>query len=189
MNEYVRNDLEKSNKRFELLIKPKLKELLKGDFLRVENESNDKMREILDQLAGIDSWHIDNLRGLRGIASRIQEIDVIKYPYAKPFNTFTIRNKRQSGKPTEYEKRKYAIEHNYLYPFYTVQAYINNKDNTLMSCAIARTKDIIKFIDIYKPVTNNTGKNQNGHSNFWVISWTEFSKAKYPIRILSKEES
>lgn len=184
MNKYVKKDLSKSIERFNDIIKPKLQNLLKGSFLTVEGESSDIMKEILDTLAGIDSWHIDKLRGIRGIASRIQEIDTIKYPNSKPYNTFTIRNKRASGKSTEYEKRKYAIKNDYLYPFYTIQAYINLKDNSLMSCAIAKTKDIIEYIDKYKPIRRQTSIYQKGQANFWIIKWDDFKNKNFKIYIL-----
>jgi hypothetical protein len=187
MNRIIKKDLSISTERFNQIVKPKLKEVLGGEFLTVEGQTTDKMREILDILSGIDSWHVNKLKGIRGIASRIQEIDKIKYPYSKPFNTFTIRNKRYSGAKTEFEKRKESIEKNYLYPFFTIQAYINKNDNSLLSLAIAKTKDIIDYIIKNNPKTKNTGYEQVGQANFFIIKWTEFKNKNYRIYIYEKE--
>ncbi len=181
MNKTVMNDLTLSSNRFEQIIKPRIAKILKGEFLIVEGQTTDKMKLILDQLSGIDSWHIDFERGLRGIASRIQIIDDIKFPNAKSFNTFTIRKQRESGVLTEFEKRKYAIKNGYLYPFYTVHAYIRKSNNNLMTCAIAKTKDIIEYIDKGYSAVNGTNKEQVGQATFYVVYWNEFARKGYKI--------
>jgi hypothetical protein len=96
---------------------------------------------------------------MRGIALRIQ---TIKSPY-KPYNTFTVRNKRQSGAKTEYEKRKYAIESGYLYPYLTVQAYVNEQGK-LISFAVSKTVDIMDMIGRGLFKSNHTGAAQIGQA-------------------------
>ena len=178
-------DLSISSYRFENIVKPELKKILKGDLLLVEGESSDEMKSILDKLAGIDSWHINKLKGIRGIGSRIQTIKLSKFKNAKPFNTFTIRKKRDSGSITEFEKRKHAIKKDYLYPFYTIQAYVSDIDDSLLSCAIAKTKDIFEYIEKYNPSKNHTGKEQKGQSEFIIVDWLDFKKAGYRICIIN----
>lgn len=134
----------------------------------VEGVTVEELADNLDKLAGIDVFHIDKLRGMRGIASRIQ-------PSNKNWHTFTIRHKRQSGARTEYEKRKYAIENNYLYPYLTLQAY-TTKDNILIAYALARTRDIIEMIDKGYYKTNETGKYQCGQASFFVVDWYEMKE-------------
>jgi hypothetical protein len=126
-------------------------------------------------LAGIDAWHISTVKGIRGLASRIQVGD-------KDWRTFTIRDKRSSGTKTEYEKRKYAIENNYLYPYLTMQAYIT-KDNKIISFAVARTVDIIEMIDKGMAYIDHTKKEQKGQASFHVIKWEDVKNAGYKIII------
>ena len=96
---------------FQKLIKPTLERALQGGLITVEGNTIDETAKLLDTLAGIDLWFVNKERGMRGIASRIQ--------YSKNWRTFTIRLERDTGTKTEYEKRKYAIDNNYLYPVIT----------------------------------------------------------------------
>lgn len=175
MNSAVAKDLKESSKRFVNVVQPKLKDVLKGEFNIVEGVTIEEMAKILDTLAGIDVWHIDSLRGIRGIASRIQ-------PSNKNWHTFTIRHKRKSGAMTEYQKRKYAIENNYLYPYLTLQAY-TTKDDKLIAYAMARTKDIFEMIDKGHYKTNNTGDDQIGQASFFIVDWYDMRNKEYKIII------
>jgi hypothetical protein len=180
LNNAVVKDLQESSERFIKLIQPELKELLKGDFTVVEGVTIEEMSKLLDTLAGIDVWHIDKIRGIRGIASRIQ-------PSGYNWHTFTIRHERQSGATTEYEKRKHAIQKEYLYPYLTVQAYTTKLGDKLIAYAIARTKDIIEMIDNGWCKKNKTGKNQIGQASFFVINWDDMKDKGY--KIIAKEYS
>lgn len=166
--------LSRSTLQFKEVIQENLQSVLKGEFEVVEGVTIDKLAKLLDTLSGIDLWHI-NLNGMRGVALRIQTGD-------KNWHTFTIRNKRQSGAKTEYEKRKYAIDNNYLYPYLTVQAYIT-KDNKLLSFAVAKTTDIIAMIDAGKCRKQHTGKEQIGQAEFFVVDWYDMINAGYTIVI------
>lgn len=167
--------LSRSMNQFKVIVQPELREILKGEFEVIEGVTVDHLAKLLDTLSGIDAWHIDHLRGIRGIALRIQTGD-------KNWHTFTIRNKRSSGAKTEYEKRKNAIENGYLYPYLTVQAYIKSSDE-LLSFAVARTVDIIEYIDKGYSKKQHTGASQIGQAEFFVIDWYDFKRRGYKIAI------
>ena len=171
--------LSESAARFDAIVKPELLGVLGGDFRTVEGVTIDEMAKLLDTLAGIDVWHIDSLRGIRGLASRIQTT-------SRDWHTFTIRKSRASGAKTEYEKRKLAIENGYLYPYFTMQAYISEGDQRLISFAVAKTADIIEMIDEGHCRENHTGHAQIGQAGFYVVDWYEMKSLQYPIRIRNK---
>ena len=166
--------LSKSMQQFEDVLRDELSKILKGELRVVEGITIHEMAKLLDTLAGIDVWYINRLNGMRGIASRIQT--------GVNYKTFTIRNKRETGARTEYEKRKIAIEKGYLYPYLTAQAYVT-KDNKLMSFAIARTEDIINAIDRGLCYKRHTNSNQIGQAEFYVVRWYDMKNAGYEIVI------
>jgi len=92
-----------------------------------------------DKYAGIDWMVKSEDNHIMGIASRIQwDVD---------YRTFTIRYERWTGSKTEYDKRKEAIENQYIYPTYTLQAYFKDKSNPqMLSCGIVKTSDLYSFI-------------------------------------------
>jgi hypothetical protein len=149
-------------------IKPALEKVLMGGLITVEGNTLDETAKLLDTLGGIDLWMVDKSRGIRGVASRIQ--------YEKNWRTFTIRAERESGAKTEYEKRKYAIDNDYLYPVVTYQAYI---DCGTISIGVAYTKDLIDFIDKGLAYTKHTKDDQDGQASFWVIKWDKFKNGGY----------
>lgn len=168
-----KSDLLVSVNRFNKFVKPELKKLLGGEFYTVESVS-DVVSESLDAIAGVDVWHISPA-GIRGIASRIQTSNT-------DWSTFTIRNKRDTGSITEYEKRKNAINNGYLYPYYMLQAYVSSEDK-LLSFAIANTIDVIKMIDSNLTYVNHTGTNQVGQASFFVVKWEDMKDYGYDIHI------
>jgi hypothetical protein len=158
-----RGALKRSSQQFKEILQADILDKLHGEFEIVEGVTVEKMARLLDVLGGVDVWHVDHENGMRGIALRIQTT-------SKNWHTFTIRNKRDSGAKTEYEKRKNAINNNYIYPYLTIQAYINN-ENRPVSWAVARTADIIKMIDGGHCNTKHTGLNQIGQAEFYVVDW------------------
>src|SRR5574338_1021379 len=94
-----KQSLSRSMQQFTDVIQGSLGNVLKGEFRIVEGNTVDEVAKLLDTLAGIDVWHINKLKGIRGLASRIQTTD-------RNWHTFTIRRTRESGAATEYEKRK-----------------------------------------------------------------------------------
>jgi hypothetical protein len=149
-------------------IKPILERVLKGGLITVEGDTTDETAKLLDALSGIDLWMVDRVRGIRGVASRIQ--------YDCNYQTFTIRAERESGAKTEFEKRKFAIDNDYLYPIITYQAYFNGQYSEL---GIAYTKDIIDYIEKGYAYKKKTKDDQKGQAWFWVVKWHNFKALGY----------
>jgi hypothetical protein len=170
--------LKKSSMAFNNCFKDAVLQVLGGDFEVVEGVTKYKMAKTLDTLAGIDLWHFNTKYGVRGVANRIQ--------YDRNYQTFTIRKSRESGVKTEYQKRKYAIERDYLYPVLTFQGYLNRGTGKVLDWAIVRTKDIITMIDKGQCEENQTGQEQKGHAQFYIVRWQDIKKAGYPIYIYSE---
>jgi len=138
-----------------------------GDFELVEDQS-DYLRRSFDILAGIDLWHIDTARGMRGIASRIQ--------WGCNFQTFTIRYSTASGARTEFQKRLEAIENpdeGWAFPIFTVQAYISGGrgSSEVASVAIVPTRQLIEYAR--DNIMNLTIQSNSEDGNqFLVVPWT-----------------
>lgn len=153
-------------------IKPVLVEKLMADKIEIVEGDIKELTNDWDVIAGIDYWFINNKKGIRGIASRIQ------FNCSKSWNTFTIRKSKLSGAKTEYQKRKEAIENDWLYPYWVIQGYLD-KNGSLLSFALARTKDVIKMIDNGFCETN---VNPDG-TVFYVVYWENMKDLKYKIYI------
>lgn len=167
------NASNEANDNFEKLIKPELINIFKNkiEITSLEVLSNDnEIAKMFDVYCGIDAVYKD-FHGIRGIASRIQK--------GKAWDTFTIRHERESGAKTEYEKRKYAIENNYFYPYLTLQAYVN--DGKLLSMALAKTTDIFDMIEKGFSEKQRTGNGQIGQATFYVVRWLDMVEQGYKI--------
>jgi len=135
--------LNDSNKAFINLVWPVIKNICGGGEIKpVEIISDNDIAKDLDVLCGIDIWQKISDKGVRGIASRVQFTN-------KQWNTFTVRKYRKSGYKTEYQKRLEAINSNgkYIYPYLTCQAYVSLDQSHLLSCGVARTKDIFHEVE------------------------------------------
>lgn len=165
---------------FVKLAQPIMKRILKGgEIMAVEGQDNE-ICEMLDRTCGTDYFHVYENSGLVwGVASRIQEYDPEKNK--RPFNSFTVRKARDSGTKTEYEKRKTAIEHGGVYPFLTMQAYINVKTNEIETLAIVKTTDLMDFVDKGLAYERHTGAEQYGQAAFFVAYWDSMKKAGYKV--------
>lgn len=175
-----RKDLTKSAKAFIEIVWPQISSssmIEKGELIAVESVTAKGFTKQLDILAGIDCWQIMG-EGMRGIASRVQFGNT-------DYRSFTIRYKRPSGIPTEYEKRKLAIHNNkgLLYPYLTIQAYLT-KDNKFMSAGIIKTKDLFMCLD--NKCFCGTRMNPDGVS-FKFIPWIKIKNLKIEIDIITKE--
>ena len=158
--------------------RPVIEQLLKGRMVAVEGDTNE-ICQMLDKTCGTDYFQVYEEHGLVwGVASRMQEIDTARFK--RPFNTFTVRKGRKSGAKTEYEKRKDAIKNGGVYPYLTMQGYFDKQDGHLMSLGIARTVDIMEFIDSGHAETRRTGWEQSGQAEFYVVRWEDF-KQKYKL--------
>lgn len=168
------DDLEKSMDNFDTLIRPILPQLINGEFIRVEG-SPEEIAQTLDKNIGIDAM-IKTGDIYYGLGSRIQENSGV-------WNSFTIRCERESGHITELEKLRKAIARDAMRPHLTMQAYITH--NELKSIAVARTKDIIEYIDTHTCKTNCSWDSETGsYARFVVVWWDDMKNAQYPIKIL-----
>lgn len=155
------NDSVKAMEKIKLTVLP---QLISGEIISIE-ESNNSVLLLFDQYSGIDYLRKNDV-GLQGIASRIQ--------FGKNWDTFTIRTKRLTGVKTEYEKRKEQIKNGYIYPYYTLQAYFDNRiDLNLLSICI------IKTTDLYDEIENNINvKTRTSDNIFKYILWSDIDKNK-----------
>ena len=153
-----------------------------GETLAVEGDDNEVCR-MLDMTCGTDYFHVWDSKGLVwGVASRIQDYNPDADRNGRgPFNSFTVRKARASGVKTEYEKRKYAIEHHGVYPYLTMQAYINTKSGEVESLALVRTEDLMDFVDKGLASERHTGAAQTGQAAFFVAYWDEMIQAGYKV--------
>ena len=154
------NNLNKTTEAFKKLVEPELIRAVGGRFILVEGSDNN-IAKALDLIGGIDLLHLKNL-SLRGVGSRIQFGETC-------WETFTIRKDRESGEKTEYDKRKQAIEKGWIYPQYTLQAYVT--DYALLGFAFAKTEHIFKMIEYGACDIRETNSNRIGQSSFYVIKW------------------
>lgn len=111
-----------------------------GQIIPVEAVSPDDFASELDILAGVDAWQVvENNKGLRGIASRVQ--------WGGDYRSFTIRYSTPSGAETEFQKRLRAInnpDEGYLFPHLTVQAFLNEQGGQILSVAAIPTRHLIQ---------------------------------------------
>lgn len=164
---------------------------------QVETVSTVPFCKELDQYAGIDAWVLNDKKGMRGLASRVQWPDdtwskqKINDFLEKPYNSFTVRRSRKSGRITEFSKRYFAIENNWLYPYYTLQAYTSKRGNkgNVLSIAWCNTKDLIRYIKDGRPseefdIHEVTKK---GGATFYVVYWDMFTQI-YPLEKWDKKK-
>lgn len=193
MRKEVARDLEKSLNDLRRVVIPTLvkhcPEFGRTDFRVIESPDNsrDELHRDLDVLAGIDAYQ-RWLSAMRGIASRVQ--------IGENYRTFTIRLSRPSQAKTEYEKRLTAIkrrDEGFLYPYWTVQAYMTSVGGELQSVGLARTDQLYLYVE---------AREQNGHQfprkragqggeTFLYVSWDEYKASgnyfyEYPDPALLK---
>ncbi len=138
-----------------------------SELIHIETIKDSELAKKFDQLSGIDAWQIHNDTNIRGIASRVQKPPKWS-SNGYPYNTFTIRKSRDTGTKTEYEKRLYAINSSdgWIYPYLTVQAYVNAKGR-LLSFATARTVEVIQAITEGRCLENRTN-----NAEFYAVEWS-----------------
>ena len=156
-------DLERTKIAFEL-IKDKIFHN-KVDLVSVEGQNSITMKW-LDQYSGIDIIGRKNDNHLVTIASRIQ--------WNKNYKTFTIRYERITGAKTEFEKRIEAIQKGYLYPNFTMQAYINETPLQILSWASIKTDIFYKYLIEHPEIMFERTANYEGNK-FKYIYWSDIS--------------
>lgn len=169
-----RVQLEKSMDTFDRLVRKVMPRLLPGEIIRTEG-SIDEIAQLLDKRIGIDAM-VDQNGVIYGLGSRIQ--------YGVDYRTFTIRSEHESGHITELEKLRNAIKYDAMRPHYTLQAYVI--DDALHSIAIARTKDIIDYIDHHEcPIRRAYDKDSGRWAQFVVVDWKKMQGAGYNIKVMA----
>jgi hypothetical protein len=163
-----------------------------GELVQIEGSPHNTDRD-LDTLAGIDAYQRRTDKGMRGIASRVQADP------GGPWNTFTIRTRRDSGSPTEYEKRLSAVRDGggWLYAHLTVQAYLSTDLTRLLSSAVVRTSDLFVHAESCRhgPGWSETkcGRcyvqrtsrrdDPNGNAEFLVIPWKHLLECGIQVKV------
>ena len=172
LNSEVYKDMDKTAIIFNRFLKPRLAELLGGKIENIEGSTKDDMVKAFDRFAGIDAWLIKSDEGIRGIASRIQLGD-------KNWRSFTIRKERETGHSTEYDKRKYSMTNNWIYPFWIVQAFVSKDGQNLLGFGLAKMCDIIEAIDKGLCYERQSGSDQVGKATFYVCNWDTLKTNNY----------
>lgn len=178
----VQRDMSKGTKAFVEIVWPKIAPIL-GDgnaYMPVEGGASDELAHYLDTIAGIDGFQIREDRlFIRGIATRVQWI---RNPFP-PFNTFTVRARRPSGNPTEREKRLCAIQfrdHGPLFPDLTIQAYLREETDELLSAGIVKTVDL--YACVQKHPSGVFKRAGNGGEEFEVYAFDYLQSRGYPVK-------
>lgn len=135
------------------LLRPKVEGLLGCKVVSVEGETGDADRA-LDMLGGFDYLCVYP-QGVRGMASRIQR--------GRSWRTFTVRAARDSGSRTEFEKRTFGIENGFLYPYYTMQAYVGDDGGEL---AICHTEELMRAV-----ASGECERRRTTNAEFYVVPW------------------
>lgn len=129
------------------------------------------MLRALDNYAGIDYLILrENIQRVIGLASRIQRTGL-------NYQTFTLRQARDNGTPTEYEKRIKAIASDSLFPTLTLQAYLTTDGEQLLQMGLANTVDIFDFVR-RNPSNEikHTNENQHGQASFIAVKWDDLKR-------------
>jgi len=153
-----------------------------GQLIPVESVTAQRMAKMLDLLAGIDAWQVNNEHGVRGITSRVQ--------WGYPHNSFTVRARTPRGNPTELEKRLAALDSpqsGWLFPALTCQAYLDRPGGRLLSVGLARTADVCRQAHdkVRRGVpllVSPTGE------EFMPVYWLELQEKGIRIRCWRKED-
>ena len=139
----------------------------------VEGDTADPLRFDLDALEGIDAFQRGTY-ALRGLASRVQ--------WGTDYQTFTVRIARSNGSLTEFEKRLEVLHHleqGYLYPFWTIQAYVSRPGGVFYSVGATRTTDLYRFIEQCAREGTPLEQKQagNGGETFLIVPWDTYLAA------------
>lgn len=167
------SDLQRANASIEKF-KDRITEHIKGELVSIEMEDA-QIAKWFDIYSGIDALHKMNGQ-MRGVAIRCQWRDPKWRDY--PFDTFTIRYSRATGTKTEYEKRMEAIfgGMGYIYPYLTIQAYFDDKENPneILSFSIVKTADLYRFVSNHIDDRTKVGRKPVYDGNEFL--YVDFSK-------------
>lgn len=158
-----------------------------GRLISVETVTSAGFAREIDTLAGVDAWQVIDGRGMRGLASRVQAGPAALNEDGEPWNTFSVRYRLPSGRPTEYHKRRAEIEGarlGWLRPHLTCQAYVTDwLSPQMLAAAVAMTEDIILAIDDEAPgVTSKFVKDKRGRIEIKIVPWWSLRRRGARIR-------
>ena len=126
-----------------------IKEQCGGGVLHSCENRSSEIAKLLDVSCGIDYLQeLPDDLGLRGIAVRIQWVDLVGY------DTFTIRARRPSGADTEMKKRLKA-DRGCVQPYLTVHAYIKKPKGVgdLVQVFVCKTAELYACVEAGKYIT------------------------------------
>jgi hypothetical protein len=140
---------------------------------------NNSLSTLLDMHTGIDVLHMRSGHGIRGIATRVQ--------YGEDYRSFTVRTHRPSEAQTEYGKRLASIKGEYIYPYWTLQAYLSKPGGTLLSLAVTPTKELYQYIEAYEHTLSRPFVHER-QASFLVVGWHNYKQAGNHIFIYDGQQ-
>jgi hypothetical protein len=146
MSEWQQDNIDSAHD-FKRVVWDVIKTQCGGGVLHSCENNVSKVAELLDVSCGID--YLQELScGLRGIAVRIQWVDLEDY------DTFTIRASRPSGSETEMNKRL-QDDRGCIKPYLTVQAYIKKPRGVgdLVKVFVCKTSELYASVKAEKYTT------------------------------------
>ncbi len=147
MSNDVKRDFDRSVTALRTVVFPVLQQHC-ADFRDMEvmvlPRAGDPLYHDLDVIAGIDAYQRSQ-SALRTIAARVQYV-----AYGRPYRTFTIRTSRpHQHAATELKKRLSQLagrDAGFLYPYWTVHAYLSQEGTALYSVALVKTSELYFWI-------------------------------------------
>lgn len=171
-----------STRAFVEVVWPALTPVLGGEsqYMPIEGIAGHELAHQLDMVAGIDGFQIRHDRlFMRGIATRVQWIRT----GSKPYDTFSIRVSRPSGGITERDKRLVAVQfraYGPLFPDLTIQAYLREKTNELLSVGVVKTVDLFRCV--HKHPSGIRRKAGNGGEEFEAYPFEYLREHGCPVK-------
>ena len=145
-----------------------------GKILRVEGKA-EEVCKALDIVCGTDYIYVyPDKHHAWGMACRVQ-----KYDRAN----FTIRKAVESGAQTEFDKRRLAISKGGIYPFLTMQMFVDDDAHVIRRIGIAKTIDIIDALDKGMGIEKKVTRDDGGKSTFLYVEWEAMRLAGYTVMV------
>ena len=155
--------------------RPILREMLHGgEIVRVEGKA-EEVCKTLDITCGTDYIYVYPERNHAwGMACRVQTYD--KW-------NFTVRYKTASGCKTELDKRRYAIAKRGIYPYLTMQMFVDDNLKRIRRIGIIKTEDLMDAVDngLYTVGTVNKDR-AYGRNEFLIVEWRDLVRAGYKMQ-------
>jgi hypothetical protein len=172
----IHDEIAKSSKILEEVVWPIIGRHIGGGYLSSAETSKWELPQNLDKHTGLDVFQVCNDK-YRTIASRIG--------YGKDYRSFTIRLRTKTGSDeTEYQKRCAAIDGDWMFPAFTLQAYVDD-DLRFLSCAVIKTVELYAYLrskPLYKHVILPVS---GGNTQFIVARWDDIQKWTAENQVIS----